>query len=208
MPHDGFPRARAAAERAIALDPDIPDAHVSISLERLFWARDWPGAEREMKRAIELNPKLALAHSFYSLILITTGRFDEALAEAQLATELDPLSLVINMSVAWVHHFSGNHRAAVDEARRIRELAPNFAEAGNVLIASYELLGRFRGSRRPHLRTALLRDFCGRIATAGRLPGRRSGRLLAKTTGVTRGAGRPVTDGDISARHRALHPRE
>ena len=143
MPHDGFPRARAAAERAIALDPDIPDAHVSISLERLFWARDWPGAEREMKRAIELNPKLALAHSFYSLILITTGRFDEALAEAQLATELDPLSLVINMSVAWVHHFSGNHRAAVDEARRIRELAPNFAEAGNVLIASYELLGRF-----------------------------------------------------------------
>ena len=143
MPHDGFPRARAAAERAIALDPDIPDAHVSISLERLFWARDWPGAEREMKRAIELNPKLALAHSFYSLILITTGRFDEALAEAQLATALDPLSLVINMSVAWVHHFSGNHRAAVDEARRIRELAPNFAEAGNVLIASYELLGRF-----------------------------------------------------------------
>jgi serine/threonine protein kinase len=143
MPHDGFPRARAAAERAIALDPDIPDAHVSISLERLFWARDWPGAEREMKRAIELNPKLALAHSFYSLILITTGRFDEALAEAQLATELDPLSLVINMSVAWVHHFSGNHRAAVDEARRIRELAPNFAEAGNVLIASYELQGQF-----------------------------------------------------------------
>jgi serine/threonine protein kinase/tetratricopeptide (TPR) repeat protein len=142
-PQDGFPRARAAAERAIALDPEIPDAHVSISLERLFWARDWPGAEREMKRAIELNPKLALAHSFYGLILVTSGRFEEALAEVRLASELDPLSLVINMGGAWVHHFSGNHRAAAEEARRTRELAPNFEEAGNILIASYELLGRY-----------------------------------------------------------------
>ena len=76
-------------------------------------------------------------------MLITTGRFDEALAEARLATELDPLSLVINMGVAWVHHFSGNHQAAADEARRIGDLAPNFEEAGNVLVASYELMGRF-----------------------------------------------------------------
>jgi serine/threonine-protein kinase len=141
-PHDGFPRARAAAERAIALDPDIPDAHVSIALERLFWAHDWPGAEREMKRAIELNPKLALAHSFYGLILSTTGRFDEALAEARLAAELDPLSLVINMGVAWAHHFAGNHLAAIEEARKTRDLAPHFEEAGNVLIGSYEALGR------------------------------------------------------------------
>jgi serine/threonine protein kinase/Tfp pilus assembly protein PilF len=142
-PHDGFPRARAAAERAIALDPEIPDAHVSIALERLFWARDWPSAEREMKRAIELNAKLALAHSFYALILVTTGRFEQALAEARLATELDPLSLVINMGVAWAQHFSGNHQAAAEEALRTRELAPNFEEAGNVLIGAYEELGQY-----------------------------------------------------------------
>ena len=143
MPQDGFPRARAAAERAIALDPDIPDAHVSICARTAVLgprlARCRAGDEAGHRAESEAGAG--------ALVLLidpdTTGRFDEALAEAQLATELDPLSLVINMSVAWVHHFSGNHRAAVDEARRIRELAPNFAEAGNVLIASYELLGRF-----------------------------------------------------------------
>lgn len=147
-PQDGFPRARAAAERAIALDPEIPDAHVSIALERLFWGRDWPGALREMKRAIELNPKLAIARSFHGLVLVTCGRFDEALAEARLAIELDPLSSVVNMGVAWVHHFSGNHQAAAEEALRTRELAPNFEEAGNVLLSSYEALGRYEDAAR------------------------------------------------------------
>ena len=142
-PADGFPRGRAAAERALAVDPDIPDAHVSIGLERLFWGRDWPAALGEMRRAIELNPKLALARSFHGLALCTAGRFEEALAEAQLAVELDPLSLVINMGVGWVHHFAGNAPAAVAAALRTRELAPSFEEAGNVLIASYEAMGRF-----------------------------------------------------------------
>ena len=142
-PQDGFPRGRAAAERALAIDPDIPEAHVSIALERLFWGRDWPAALREMKRAIELNPKLAIARSFHGLLLCTCGRFDEALAEAQLAVELDPLSLVINIGVGWVHHFSGNPAAAAAAALRTRELAPTFEEAGNILIASYEAMGRF-----------------------------------------------------------------
>ena len=147
-PQDGFPRARAAAERAIAIDPDIADAHVAMALERLFWARDWPTAEREMRRAIELNPKLALAHSFYGLVLCSSGRFDEALAETRLAVELDPLSLIINMSVAWVQHFAGNHEAAREETLRIRALVPTFEEAGNLLMASYELLGLYEEAAR------------------------------------------------------------
>ena len=147
-PQDGFPRARAAAERAIALSPEIPDAHVPIGLERLFWARDWPGALREMERAIELNPALAIARSFYALVLVTSGRFDEALAEARRAIELDPLSSVVNMGVAWVHHFSGNHEAALQEALRTRELAANFDEAGNVVLGVYEALGRFEDAAR------------------------------------------------------------
>ena len=147
-PQDGFPRARAAAERAIALVPDIADAHVPIGLERLFWARDWPNALREMERAIELNPKLAIARSFYALVLATCGRFDEALAEARRAIELDPLSSVVNMTVAWVQHFSGNHHEALKEALRTRALAPNFDEAGNVILSSYESLGQFEEAAR------------------------------------------------------------
>jgi serine/threonine protein kinase/tetratricopeptide (TPR) repeat protein len=147
-PQDGFPRARAAAERAIALSPEIADAHVAIGLERLFWGRDWPAALREMERAIELNPKLATARSFYAIVLVTCGRFDEALAEARRGIELDPLSSVVNMGVAWVHHFAGKHQEALKEALRTRELAPNFDEAGNVILSSYESLGRFEDAAR------------------------------------------------------------
>ena len=142
-PEDGFPRARAAAERAIALDPDLADAHMTLGLERFFWGWDWAGAEREIQRAISLNPKLSPARTFHGLFLCTMGRFDEALAEARLGRELDPLSSFANMGVAWVHHFSGNHEAAARTALRTREATPGLEEAGNVLIASYEGLGRF-----------------------------------------------------------------
>ena len=66
--------------------------------------------------------------------LITCGRFDEALAEARTASDLDPLSLFTNMGVAWVHHFAGDHEEAIREALRTRELAPALEEAGNILI--------------------------------------------------------------------------
>jgi eukaryotic-like serine/threonine-protein kinase len=141
-PQDGFPRARAAAERAIALEPDLAEAHVSLGLERFFWGWDWSGAERDLLRAIKLNPKLATAHSVYGLFLCTCGRFDEALAEARLARELDPLSSFVNMGVAWVHHFAGSDLAAAEEAIRLRAATPDLEEAGNVLITSYDALGR------------------------------------------------------------------
>lgn len=147
-PQDGFPRARAAAERAIGLEPDLAEAHVSLGLERLFWGWDWPAAERELQRAIKLNPKLATAHSVYGLFLCTTGRFDEALAEAREARALDPLSSFVNMGVAWVHHFSGNDLAAAEEAIRLRAATPDLEEAGNVLITSYDALGRHEDAAR------------------------------------------------------------
>src|SRR5262249_23869447 len=112
-PADAFPRAAAAARRAIELDPEIADAHVSLGIERLFWGWDLSAAERELQTAIRLNPKLALAHAVYGLILATAGRSDEALREALLGRELDPLSLFINAGVAWVHHFAGRPEDAI-----------------------------------------------------------------------------------------------
>ena len=90
-----------------------------------------------------MNPKLPLAHAVRALFLITCARFDEALAEARTARDLDPLSLFTNMGVAWVHHFAGDHEEAIRQALRTRDLAPALEEAGNILIASYELLGRY-----------------------------------------------------------------
>ncbi|MGH9372851.1 MAG: tetratricopeptide repeat protein, partial [Vicinamibacterales bacterium] len=141
-PRDGFARAGAAARRALELDRDLADAHVTVALGKLFASWDWPAARHELQQAVALNPKLAIAHSIYALYLATTGQFDEALQAAKTGCDLDPLSLVANMGVAWVHHFAGDHEAAAREALRARELAPAFEEAGNVLISSYDALGR------------------------------------------------------------------
>jgi serine/threonine protein kinase len=147
-PHDGFARARAAARRALELDRELPDAHVTLALGHLFASWDWPAAEAELKQAIALNPKLSVAHSVYALYLATCARFDEALVEARTGCDLDPLSIVANMGVVWVLHFAGNHEAAAREALRARELAPTLEEAGNILITSYESLGRLKDAAR------------------------------------------------------------
>jgi serine/threonine protein kinase len=142
-PADGFPRAAAAARRAAELDPGVPDAHVTLGIERLFWGWDWEEAERELQTAIRLNPKLALAHSVYGLVLGTCGRHQEAEEQVLHARELDPLSLFINAGVSWMHHFAGRPAEAAREALRTREIVPGFEEAGNVLISSYEALGEY-----------------------------------------------------------------
>jgi len=140
---DGFPRASAAARRALELDPEIADAHVTLGIERLFWGWDRITAERELQTAIQLNPKLALAHSFFGMLQAIAGRHAEALQSALHGRELDPLSLFINVGVAWVHHFAGRPEEAIREAIKAREIVPGFEEAGNVLISSYENLGRY-----------------------------------------------------------------
>jgi serine/threonine protein kinase len=142
-PEEGFPRARAAAGRALELDRRIADAHVTLALVYLFHDRDWAASEREFRTAIKLNPQLALAHALYSLHLVTVLRHDEAITEARLGQKLDPLSLLPNMCVCWVLHFSGRPKEALTETLRLRELVPGFEEAGNVLVNTYEALGEY-----------------------------------------------------------------
>ena len=142
-PHDGFPRARAAALRALELDPRLADAHVTIGLERLFYGWDWQAAEAALKHALELDPDLALAHMIYCIFFITSGRFDEAMASARRARALDPLSPFVNMGLAWVHHFAGRPADAARESKDVLALSPGLEEAGNTLITAYESLGRY-----------------------------------------------------------------
>jgi eukaryotic-like serine/threonine-protein kinase len=141
-PEDGFPRARAAAARAVELDPELAEPHVTHAIALVFWEWDWAGAGRELQQALRLGPKLSLARAVHALYLITTSRLDEALPEALMARDLDPLSVFNNMAVAWVHHFAGDDEKAVQEAIRTREIVPGLLEAGNLLISSYEALGR------------------------------------------------------------------
>ena len=147
-PEDGFPRAKAAATRAIELDPDVPDAHSSLALSLLFWDHDWAGAEREFKAAIALNPQLAIPHALYSIYLMAVGRFDEAIDEGRQAQRLDPLSLLTNMTVCWALHFARRTEDVMREVRRARELAPTYQDASIILMNAYEDLGRFEDAAR------------------------------------------------------------
>jgi TolB-like protein len=94
-PEVGYPRAHEAAKQALAIDPDVADAHASLALGYLLWRFDWPSAEREFRTALRLNPRLAVAHATYALYLMTIGQHDEALQEARTAQQMDPLSLLI-----------------------------------------------------------------------------------------------------------------
>jgi len=154
-PEDGFPRAHAAAQRAIALDPELADAHGTLALGSLFHKWDWQESERLFTRSISLNPHLASVRAFYAILLSTAGRHDEAIAEARAGRKLDPLSPLVNMSVGWTLYFGGLREQVIEEMHRTRDLLRGEArdEPGSVLIVSYELLGRFEDAARTAMNT-------------------------------------------------------
>jgi serine/threonine protein kinase len=147
-PRHGFARARAAATRALELDPELAEAHVTVAIEQLFAGWNWTAAGQELQHALARNPRLAIAHTMHALLLVSAGRFEESLAAARTGRDLDPLSVMANMGVAWSRHFSGDHEQAARAAQRARELAPAVDEAGNIILASYEALGRFEDAAR------------------------------------------------------------
>jgi serine/threonine protein kinase/tetratricopeptide (TPR) repeat protein len=144
-PAEGFPRAQAAAHKAVSLDPDLADAHGTLALGTLFYLWNWEEAEKEFRRSIELNPQLASVRAFHAMLLSTSGRHDEALVEAKIGRQLDPLSPFVNMSVGWVLFFAGRCEEAITELRQMREVfrAEASDEAGSVMIVACEVLGRF-----------------------------------------------------------------
>ncbi len=142
QPGDAYPRARAAALKAIELNPDLADAHVTLAIERLFHGWSWAESKASFKKALSLNPTLARAQLLYALYCTTVGHHEEALRLARAARELEPLSPVVNMGVAWVLHFANRQDEAARETLRVEELAPGFEEAGNVRIVCYEGLER------------------------------------------------------------------
>lgn len=122
------PPAKAYAERALAIDPSLGEAHASLGyVNRLLW--NWAEAERELKRAIELNPNYATAHKFYGNVLVDQGRADEGLAEYKRAQELEPLSLIISINLAEVYLDKGELNAAAEQSQRAIDLEPNWFNA-------------------------------------------------------------------------------
>jgi serine/threonine-protein kinase len=125
---EAFPKAKAAALKALALDQTLAEAHASVGgINETDW--NWKTAEREYKRALELNPNYASAHQWYAEFLAHIGQFDEALAEMKLAEQLDPLSNIINTEVGWILYLAGEYDRAIEQYRAAVELDPEFAAA-------------------------------------------------------------------------------
>ncbi len=128
-PSEFYPKAQAAALRALELDPRLAEAHTSLGFYRLMYEWDFAGAERAFKRALALDPGYSNAHDGYGFFLKATGRFAEAAAACRHMQKLDPLSLFSYVSLSWTHYFAGEYDAAIDQCRRAVEMDPRFVFA-------------------------------------------------------------------------------
>ena len=136
-----LPQAKAYAERAIAIDNQLAEPHASLAgIIEYLW--QWTEAEREYKRAIELNPNYATTYHWYSILLKKLGRFDEAALMIKRAHEIDPLSSVIGVNLSEIYQWQNDHNASIENTRKIIELDPNFSHAYDTLGLSYLKQGR------------------------------------------------------------------
>ena len=143
-PKDAYPRAKAAADRAIALDASLAEPYATIGYLKTLYERDWPGADAAFRRATDLHPDYATAHHWYAFYLANTGRLPEAIKELQRALEIDPLSLIIRGALAEALSEAGRHDEALTEVRKILEMDASFARGHLTLAAVYEQKGMFR----------------------------------------------------------------
>ncbi len=142
-PKDGWPKARAAARRALALDDSLGEAHASLAFGAFYYDWDWAGAETECRRAVELNPNYATVHHWYSHYLIAMGREAESLAESQRALELDPLDLSIVIHLGWHYYMVRRYDPTLRQLQAALEMDPNFPLAHIHLGFYYEQTGKF-----------------------------------------------------------------
>jgi len=155
---EALPKAKSAVSRALAVDDTLAEAHASLAfIKETEW--DFPGAETEYRRAIELNPNYPTAHQWYGGLLERLGRLDESLVEMKRALELDPLSMVINVSLAVIYSDRKEVDQAIEQSRKTLELAPDFSQGRWMLgiclrqkgmlkeaVAEFEKANRLYGS--------------------------------------------------------------
>ena len=142
----GFPKAKEAAAKALALDDTVSDAHVALALlkDEVDW--NWPGAEREFKRAIELNPGDTLAHHMYSHLLLRLRRNQESLTQSELYINADPLAPSAHGHLGWHYIVTGQYDLAIKEQLDALCYDPNNHDAFNYLGELYRYKGMPRES--------------------------------------------------------------
>ena len=141
-PADVMPRAKEAALKAVELDPNLASAHVKLGYVHLFYDWDWPAAEKEYRRALEINPSSPEAQLGYANYLATLGRFDEAISRVQQAYLYDPLAVESRNEALWIYYFSGRTSETIDQCHKTIELEPAAGTAYIVLAEAYAQMGK------------------------------------------------------------------
>lgn len=139
---DAMPKARAAALRALQIDPSLAEAHTALALIAENYSWDWETAEKEFRRAIDLNPNYATAHHWYAECLAFQGRFEEALAESERARQLDPLSLIIAADNGVILYYSRQYDPAIRRFRDTLDLDPQIFRA-YMIVGAYAQKGDY-----------------------------------------------------------------
>jgi serine/threonine protein kinase/tetratricopeptide (TPR) repeat protein len=142
-PREAMPRAKAAAIRALELDEKLAEAHTSLARVLSVYDWDWTNADKEYKRAIELNPRYAIAHQWYGGWFEARGRHNEAIAERKRALELDPLSSIVNFELGVAFYYARAYDQAIEQFQKTLELDQNFPPAKHFLAATYLQKGMY-----------------------------------------------------------------
>ena len=141
-PDEAYPKARAAALKALEMDETLAEAHNALgSIKSYEWK--FAEAEAEHKRSIALNPNYATAHQWYGEYLLRMGRYDEGVAELKRAQGLDPLSLIINRNLGEAYRLNGQNDQAIEQLKKTLEMDPNFHSTHTCLAETYESKGMF-----------------------------------------------------------------
>jgi len=128
-PREAYPKAKAAAMKALELDETLGEAHCTLGFFRLLYDWDFTAAEDEFKRAIELSPNFANAWDGYGFYFKATGQREAAIQACRRAQELEPLSLFITLSLAWAYYFARQYDRALEQGRKTLDMDPNFGFA-------------------------------------------------------------------------------
>ncbi|HZT57851.1 MAG TPA: winged helix-turn-helix domain-containing protein [Pyrinomonadaceae bacterium] len=142
-PWETSPKAKTAAINALLIDDTLAEAHTSLACVKMMYERDWSNAEREFRRAIEVDPNYAHAHNWHSHFLMAMGRIEESLAESRLALKLDPLNDSINQYLGWHYIHARQFARAISQLEKCLELNPDFFLARVTLGMAYEQNGEF-----------------------------------------------------------------
>ena len=196
-PEDAYPKAKAAAERAISLDPSLANAHAALAFVEFYWSRDSGAANREFRRALALAPRDPITHQWFATMLMEIGDFDGATREIEKAESLDSESTAIRADKGLILYFSGRKSEAITLLERLEQAQPAFASTHRYLAWMFLWRGDDTGYLNELEATANLRHDAAEAQVA-----------LAGRHGLIKGGHRGMLTAELAAQQRLWSRRQ